>query len=272
VSGSRLAVIACRDRRLEIEYAWVGDQAPGRPVLVFLHEGLGSVSAWRDFPRRLCAALGLRGLVWSRPGYGRSTPREPGERWTPDFMHRQAREVLPALLDSLGVAAPYLLLGHSDGASIALIHAADHPGKVAALIVLAPHLFVEDISVESIEKARRAYLETDLRARLARHHADPDSAFRGWNDAWLDPAFRDWNIEAIVARIGAPVLAIQGFDDEYGTMRQVDAIAAALPGTMLLKLERCGHSPHRDRPDAVIEACEGFLAPIFENRAPARSL
>ncbi|ODT33870.1 MAG: alpha/beta hydrolase [Lautropia sp. SCN 70-15] len=272
MSAGALASIDCGGRRVDIEYAWVGAGAPEHPVLVFLHEGLGSLSAWRDFPQRLCAALGLRGLVWSRAGYGRSTPREPGERWGPDFMHRQAREDLPALLETLGVDAPYLLFGHSDGGSIALIHAALHPARVAGLIVLAPHLFVEDLSVTSIEQVRQAYLATDLRARLARHHADPDSAFWGWNDVWLDPAFRDWTIEPLIARIAAPVLAIQGVDDEYGTMRQIDAIAAALPGTMLLKLDRCGHSPHRDRPDAVVEACEGFVRPIVANRAPARSL
>jgi len=272
VSGSALAGIDSGGRRVDIEYAWVGAaDAPG-PVVVFLHEGLGSLSMWRDFPQRLCETLGLRGLVWSRAGYGLSTPRRPGERWSPDFMHRQASEALPALLEALGVDAPYLLFGHSDGASIALIHAALYPERVAGLVALAPHLFVEDVSVASIEKVRRAYLDTDLRARLARHHADPDSAFWGWNDVWLDPAFRDWNIEPLVARIDAPVLAIQGVDDEYGTMRQIDAIAEALPGTMLLKLERCGHSPHRDRPDAVIEACQGFARPIIANRAPARSL
>src|SRR5690242_14687632 len=202
-------------RSVELETAWVGVSASTLPPVVFLHEGLGSVSAWRDFPDRFCRSHALRGLVWSRYGYGRSTPKPPGERWSPDFMHRQAHEVLPALLRALQIERPWLF-GHSDGGSIALLHAARHP--VAGLVVVAPHVFVEDLSVTSIEAARVAYETTDLRARLARHHADPDSAFRGWNDIWLDPAFRDWNIEADIEPIRAPVLAVQGEDDEYGSL------------------------------------------------------
>lgn len=247
-------------RSVQIEYAWVGPDDASGPVAIFLHEGLGSLSMWRDFPARLCESLGLRGLVWSREGYGRSTPRAPGERWAPDFMHRQAREALPALRTALGLDAPCLLFGHSDGGSIALLHAASFPDRVAGAIVLAPHLFVEDLSVRSIEGTRRAYLDTDLRERLARHHADPDSAFWGWNDIWLSSSFRDWNIEAELASIRCPILAIQGEDDQYGTMAQIERIAELAPGTRLVKLPACGHSPHRDQPDAVIAACRGFLA------------
>ncbi|KDB52276.1 alpha/beta hydrolase fold protein [Sphaerotilus natans subsp. natans DSM 6575] len=250
-------------RPVQIEWARIDAPAgaPARAPLVFLHEGLGSLSLWRDFPARLCAALGRAGWVYSRPGYGRSTPRPPDKRWSPDFMHRQARELLPALLDALGVAGPCVLFGHSDGGSIALLHAAAYPERVAALVVAAPHLFVEDLTVESIRQARVAYTTTDLRARLARHHADPDSAFFGWNDIWLDPAFRDWNLETEVARITGPVLAVQGEDDEYGTMAQIERIAALRPQqpTELLKLAACGHSPHRDQPQALIEATRAFL-------------
>ena len=153
-----------------------------------------------------------------------------------------------------------MLLGHSDGGSIALLHAARF--AVAGAVVMAPHLFVEEISVRSIEAARVAYETTDLRSRLARHHADPDSAFRGWNDIWLDPAFRAWNIEAALGTIACPLLAIQGVDDEYGTMAQIDAIAERVPRTRLLKLERCGHSPHRDQPDQVIAAVFDFVAAL----------
>lgn len=255
--------IAVAGREFDIECRWVGPACAAGPVVVFLHEGLGSVSMWREFPARLCEALGVRGLVWSRPGFGRSTARPGAERWGPDFMHRQAREILPALLDALDVRAPYLLFGHSDGGSIALIHAASFADRVAGLIVLAPHILVEDISVRSIEQAREAWQETDLRDRLARHHADAESVFLRWNDIWLAPEFRHWNIEALLPSIRCPVLAIQGCDDEYGTMAQIDGIAAVLPGTRLLKLERCGHSPHRDQPEAVIEASRAFATEII---------
>lgn len=254
-----LLALTIAARSLTIEYAWVGPDDASGPVVLFLHEGLGSLSMWRDFPARLCESLGLRGLVWSREGYGRSTPRAPDERWTPEFMHRQAREAMPALRTALGLEAPCLLFGHSDGGSIALLHAASFPDQVAGAIVLAPHLFVEALSVRSIEDTRKAYLDTDLRERLARHHADPDSAFWGWNDIWLSPSFRDWNIEAELASIRCQILAIQGVDDQYGTMAQIDRIADALPATRLVKLEACGHSPHRDQPDAVIAACRAFV-------------
>ena len=260
-TNSSLVRVGTMGRDLDIEYRWTAPaEAASGPVVVFLHEGLGSVSMWRDFPDRICAALGLRGLVYSRAGYGRSSPRAPGERWQPDYMHRQAREALPAVLAALDVTAPYLLFGHSDGASIALIHAAAFPDRVAALVVLAPHIFVEEISVRSIEAARRDYLETDRFRKLARHHADVDSAFWGWIDIWLDPTFRDWNIEPLLGAIRCPVLAVQGRDDEFGTLAQIDGIAAALPGTRRLVLDECHHSPHRDQPEAVIAAMREFVA------------
>lgn len=246
-------------RALRLEYRWLSPERGPSPLLVFLHEGLGSVSMWREFPQRLCDACGVRGLLYSRPGYGASTPREPGERWSPRFMHEQAQAVLPALLAALGVREPVWLFGHSDGGSIALLYAAHAPERVHGAIVLAPHLFVEDLSVRSIAAARDAYRHTDLRQKLARHHADVDSAFYGWNDIWLAPAFRDWNIEVEVASIRAPLLAIQGEDDEYGTMRQIDRIAELAPHSTLLKLAACGHSPHRNQPGRVIEACQGLL-------------
>jgi pimeloyl-ACP methyl ester carboxylesterase len=248
--------LAWDGRTIELETAWVGERTSSIAPVVFLHEGLGSVSAWREFPDRFCRANGLRGLVWSRYGYGRSTPRPPGERWAPDFMHRQAHEVLPALLAALDIERPWLF-GHSDGGSIALLHAARHP--VAGLVVVAPHVFVEDVSVASIEVARVAYETTELRARLARHHADPDSAFRGWNDIWLDPAFRDWNIEAELATIPCPLLAAQGEDDEYGTLEQIRAIARRVPQTELLVIPRCGHSPHRDQPEVLMREAGRFI-------------
>jgi len=173
-------------------------------------------------------------------------------------MHRQAHAVLPALLDALGVREPAWFFGHSDGGSIALLFAARYPGRTAGIIAAAPHIFVEDVSVESIERTRVAYLETDLRERLARYHDDADSAFWGWNDAWLDPQFRSWSIAAEIGAIRAPVLAVQGRDDEYGTMAQVRGIAERVARCRVLELAGCGHSPHRDQPEAVIRAAVEF--------------
>jgi len=280
-----LTRIAVGAREYSLEYEWVshersalapeGTASPLPPLLVFLHEGLGSVAMWRDWPRQLCEAGGFRGLIYSRPGYGRSTPRPHAEKWPVDFMHTQARDVLPALLQELGVATagdPPWLVGHSDGASIALIHAAAFPSHVAGVIALAPHVFVEDLSIESIERTRETYLATTdtqqapLRVKLARYHDEPDSAFWGWNDIWLDPAFRSWNIEAMLPAITKPVLVVQGEDDEYGTMAQVDSIAKRVPQAEVLKLPACGHSPQRDQAQQVIKAIVEFIARHSQQR------
>lgn len=242
-----------------IEYQALGDLRAGR-CIVLLHEGLGSCSMWRDFPRQLARATDAAVLVYSRFGYGQSSP--PAAPFAPDYMHREALDVLPAVLDALGVAAP-ILLGHSDGASIALIHAGAARRPVAGLIVLAPHLFVEDISIASIAAARQAYLTGDLRQRLARHHADVDQAFWGWNNIWLAPEFRDWNIESHLPGIACPLLAVQGEDDEYGSFAQIDRLAelaSAAPRVERLKLPACRHSPHKDQPQAVLEAVRRFIA------------
>jgi len=252
----QFAQLDWRGRPLRLEFQWVGDASATAPIVVFLHEGLGSIAMWKDFPEHVCTSNGLRGLVYSRYGYGRSTPKPPDERWTPDFMRAQACEVLPALLRHLSVERPWLF-GHSDGASIALLHAAEF--DVSGIVVVAPHLFVEDMSIASIEQARVAYETTDLRERLARYHADPDSAFRGWNDIWLDPTFRDWNVEAALATITCPVLAVQGADDEYGTLAQIHAIQTRLPKTRLLVIPKCGHSPHRDQPELLATQAGGFI-------------
>ncbi len=259
---SHFAAISQDGRSVRLEYRWVGTTSAAAPLLVFLHEGLGSASMWKDFPAQLCESGGFRGLVYSRAGYGRSTPRPHGERWAPDYMHRQAHDVLPAFLAAAGIDVetdPPWLFGHSDGASIALIHAAAYPDAIAGLVVLAPHIFVEDLSIHSIEQARYAYGSSDLRKKLSRHHHDVDSAFWGWNDIWLDPAFRDWNIAALLPSISVPVLAIQGHNDEYGTMAQVDDLAAQVPQARVVKLEDCAHSPHRDQPDALITATIDFI-------------
>ena len=254
---------------LRIEHAWVNPQAQDKPLLVFLHEGLGSLSAWRDFPSRLCARLGWRGLVYSRPGHGASTLPDDLTDWAPDYLHRQALELLPALLQALEVTDPPWLLGHSDGGSIALLHAACAP--VAGVIAIAPHLFVEERSVQGIAAAREHYLHTDLPQRLARHHAEADGMFWRWNRVWLSPAFRDWNIEADVARVRAPVLAVQGVDDAYGTLEQIRRIAALCPGTRVVELPACGHAVHRDQPEALMQCCLEFARdhhPVLLDAAP----
>lgn len=253
-------------RRIRIEVQWLHPERRARPLVVFLHEGLGSVSLWRDYPRQLCEAGDFRGLVLSRYGYGRSTPRPSAEKWGVDYMHRQAREALPALFDALGIGpgrphgAPWLF-GHSDGGSIALIYAATFPEAVAGITVVAPHIIVEDLSVTSIAAARETYLspETELRSRLSRHHDDVESAFWGWNDIWLNPAFRDFDLRPLLPQLRCPVLAVQGEDDEYGTMEQIEGIQRYVPQATLLKLSRCGHSPHRDQPEALTDATVRYI-------------
>jgi pimeloyl-ACP methyl ester carboxylesterase len=244
---------------LRLEYAWIDAPNPAAPLIVFLHEGLGSLAMWRDFPARLCKAAGARGLVYSRAGYGQSTPRKADEHWPADFLQHQAEEVLPALLDALHVAEPVYLFGHSDGGSIALLFAAKYPQRTRGLVVLAPHLDVEQEAIDSIKSARETYESTDLRARLARYHADVDSAFYGWNDVWLSAAFRSFNIRDRLAAIQCPILAVQGEEDEYGTLAQIMQIKDHQAQTQLLVLPHCGHSAHRDCPDKVIAASCEFI-------------
>jgi pimeloyl-ACP methyl ester carboxylesterase len=257
-----LVEVAWGEGHVRIEHQWLGERDGRAPLMIFLHEGLGSVAMWKDFPRQLCAAIGCRGLVYSRPGYGRSTAPGANEVWDVDFMHRQAHELLPALLTALGIdiarERPWLF-GHSDGGSIALLYAARHADGVGGVIVLAPHIMVEDLSVRSIGQARNAYLETDLKARLAKYHDDPDIAFWRWNRIWLHPPFRLWSIEREIATISCPLLAVQGVNDEYGTLEQIRGIARAVAQTELLELPECGHSPHRDRPEAVMAAVTDFM-------------
>ena len=244
-------------RTVCIEHQWLNTHWCDAPLMVFLHEGLGSVAMWRDYPQQLCNALGVRGLVYSRPGYGQSTPRAVDEHWGPNFMHRQAHEVLPALLQVLQVQEAPWLFGHSDGGSIALLYATRH--ACAGVIVMAPHIMVEEVSVQSIAQAKLAYENTDLRQRLARYHQDVDSAFLGWNRIWLAPEFRSWSIEDELATITCPVLAIQGINDEYGTLAQIRNIQRHVPHTELLEINHCAHSPHRDQPQTLTQACLQFF-------------
>ncbi|HEX5612526.1 MAG TPA: alpha/beta hydrolase [Burkholderiales bacterium] len=227
------------------------------PALVFLHEGLGSIRQWRDFPQRVAQATGCAVLVYDRYGYGGSEVLAE-ERVSLGFMHDEALVSLPQILAALGIEAP-VLIGHSDGASIALIHAG--AGKpVRGLAVMAPHVFVEEMGLSSIERAREQFETTDLRERLGRYHTDPRKTFYLWNDAWLHPDFRRWNIEEYLPGIRCPVLAIQGEQDEYGTMAQLEAICSSVKGNcQKVKLARCGHSPHRDQPEATLDAIARFV-------------
>lgn len=247
-----------------LEYQWMesGIEAsdPTKPALVFLHEGLGSIRQWRDFPLRVSRATGCPALVYSRYGYGHSDVLEEPRR-SVRFMHEEALEVLPAVLAETGIRAP-ILVGHSDGASIALIHTgAGHP--VRGLALMAPHVFVEEVCIRSIEQAKRDFETTDLPQRLGKYHRDPRRSFYLWNDVWLDPEFLDWNIEEYLPGISCPVLAIQGRDDQYGTMAQLRAIALKVKGPCeLVELEHCGHSAFRDQPEATLEAVSRFVAGI----------
>lgn len=251
--------------RLYIEYQFVGSDDPAAPLMIFLHEGLGSVAMWKDWPQQLCARAGLRGLVYSRYGYGRSTPRPAHELWAPDYMLIQARDDLPALLRALRLDDERpLLFGHSDGGTIALLYAALYPERTRGIAIAAPHIFVEDRTIEAIAEVRDLYDSTGLRDRLGRYHSDPDSAFWAWNRAWLNPPFRDWDIRATIASIRCPVLAIQGEGDEYASLEQITGIRDVVAHTECIALPDCGHSPHKDQPEALERAIQAWLNRIPE--------
>ncbi|GAA0488083.1 alpha/beta hydrolase [Streptomyces sp. NPDC046215] len=240
-----------------VEYT-VLDGDPAAAPLVFLHEGLGCVAMWRRFPARLAAVTGRRALVFSRHGYGGSGPARLPR--SPRYLHEEAQEVLPELLDRLGMRRP-VLVGHSDGASIALLHAAAHP--VEAAVAMAPHLFVEKETLQGIEAARTSYDAGILARELAFYHQDPRTVFDSWSRVWLSPGFRDWNIEDDLATVTAPVLLVQGDRDQYGTTAHLDAAERAVSGPVRrLEPAGCGHTPHLERPDDVIEAVRTFLAEL----------
>lgn len=238
------------------------DSAPADPTLVLLHEGLGCVDLWRDFPDRLAEATGLRVLLYSRGGYGRSDPVTLPR--SPDYMHYEAQQILPEVLDATELER-FILVGHSDGGSIALIHAGtEHLAKlrrqVQGLILLAPHVFNEAMCITSIQQAGKLYRETNLRQRLAFYHKDVDNAFWGWHDAWLTSAFKDWNIESFLVNIKAPVLLIQGEDDQYGSLAQVASIQRQVPAMVQrLILPHCGHAPHQDQSELVLNSMSNFI-------------
>jgi pimeloyl-ACP methyl ester carboxylesterase len=242
---------------VRLEAVWVGPPCRSGSALVFLHEGLGSITQWRDTPSAIADATGLPALVYARQGYGRSSPTSVPRPLA--YMHDEAAR-LPRVLAAAGIDTP-ALIGHSDGASIAIVAAGTHAVQPRALVLIAPHVFVEDLSLASIHRAAVEYRTGDLRDRLARHHADVDGAFWGWNRAWLDPDFRRWNLEAFLASIMAPTLIVQGSADEYGTLAQVDAIARQLGGPHeTVIVEGAGHAPHRSHPTEVHAAIASFIA------------
>jgi pimeloyl-ACP methyl ester carboxylesterase len=230
---------------------------PGDPAaapLLLLHEGLGSVGLWRSFPLALAAETGRRTVVYSRYGHGYSDP--PPKARTPAFMDEEAVDVVPELIDLLGLGVP-LLIGHSDGATIALIYAAHNVAR--GVVALAPHVFIEEVNLQGLRRAREAYAGGDLRERMARRHRDPDAAFHGWNDVWLDRSFRDWDIRGLLHRISCPLLLIQGEHDQYGTMAQLDAIEASVRGSVTRVQLDCGHAPQLERPQETLDAVARFV-------------
>ena len=253
---------------LRLEYRMIGPHPDEAPTIVMLHEGLGCVGLWGDFPDKLAATTGAGVFVYSRAGYGRSSPVALPRPLT--FMHEEAREVLPRLLTAIGFRRG-LLLGHSDGASIAALYAGsveDH--RVRGLVLMAPHFFTEDMGIAEIARAREAYASTDLRAKLARWHADVDNAFRGWNDAWLDPEFRQWDITEMLAYVRVPILIVQGEDDQYGTLRQIEGAREECycPVEVAL-LPRTRHAPHREAPEATLAAVAAFAGRLLRDHQEA---
>jgi pimeloyl-ACP methyl ester carboxylesterase len=242
-----------------LEYERIDAGRANSHTIVMLHDGLGSISLWKDFPQQLGQTTRSNIVVYSRLGYGKSSPVK--ESRAVSYMHHEALVVLPQLLDALGIEKP-ILFGHSDGGSIALIHAGGSGCSLSGVITMAPHVFVEDLSVSNIAAAKMAYETTNLREKLARHHDDVDGVFWGWNDIWLTPAFRQWNIEEYLPRIACPILAIQGHEDEFGTMEQIRRIERGAPRVEALGLADCRHSPHRDQPQRVLEAVGRWLSTV----------
>jgi len=258
----------------ERQEAWQSGEAlpsenvtqPGKEcTLVMLHGGLGSIGIWKDLPQRLAQNTGCGVLAYDRYGNGRSQPLE--EKRPVSYMHHEGEVVLPELLEKLGIEKP-VLIGHSDGGSIAIVYAGKFPDHVRGLILLAPHVFVEEMSLQGALNAKAEYQTGDLRQKLAKYHADVDATFWGWNEIWLDPRFRSWNLESYLSQIRCPVLMIQGEQDEYGTVAQLDAIRARVPQSEVLWLPDCGHSPDRDAPEKVLARMKEFIEKLERTSDP----
>lgn len=244
----------------QLEWAAFGPQPGAQPVIVLLHEGLGAAALWRDFPEHLAGRSSRPVFAYSRAGYGRSDPAELPRPL--DYMTREALGPLKDVLRALPAPGGYILCGHSDGATIAAVYAgraADE--KLKGVVLMAPHFFTEPAGLAEIAAARKAFETTNLKERMAKYHADPEGAFRGWNDAWLDPKFKAWNVEDALDAVKTPVLALQGREDQYGTLAQIEAVKRRCPGPVeLLVLEDCRHSPHLDQAEAVLDAVSAFAA------------
>lgn len=251
----------------DLEYRMIGPAPDAAPTIVMLHEGLGSVGLWGDFPEQLQAATGAGVFAYSRAGYGASTPVKLPRPL--DYMHIEARNVLPELLDAIGIRRG-LLVGHSDGASIAAIYAGSHQDhRLQGIALIAPHFIVEDISVKSIAEIKTTYETTNLKEKLARWHKDVDNAFYGWNGAWLDPKFRDWDISDYLAYIRVPIAILQGASDQYGTLRQVEiAKEECYCPVDVTVIAGAGHSPHREAPEATLKAIADFAAAALRTDQP----
>lgn len=247
---------------VQLELEWISSELTAAPLIIFLHEGLGSVHMWEDWPSRLCKATGCRGLVYSRYGYGRSSPRPSDQTWPVDYLEDEARAGLPALMKALNIDVVRdrpILFGHSDGGSIALLYAAAFPESLAGIIVVAPHVFAEEIGLTRIKYLQQAYTTGPLRDKLAGFHTDPDAVFWGWSNRWLAPDFRAWNITFLLAGISCPTLAVQGAQDQYGGMGHLYEIQRHVPECELVVLEDCRHVPHQEQPEALVKTVGRFL-------------
>jgi pimeloyl-ACP methyl ester carboxylesterase len=253
---------------LVVEYQWLNEASRDAPVAVFLHEGLGSLDMWGDWPQKLCDRLNFRGLVYSRPGYGRSTPYFDGRRWPVDYHVEQVSNILPNLLDAAGVTESerqeMWVIGHSDGATIALLYAAMFPNDVGHVVSIGPHIFVEDLTIDGVIAAGRAYSTTPLRDRLSRYHDDVDAVFYGWHDTWSSRVFQaKWNIVDQLAQIRAPLLLVQGSNDTYGSMSQIHAISGEIPHAKILAIPNCDHWPHREATNILNDGIAQFALGKF---------
>lgn len=259
------ATIAFEQQQIEIHLQWIAHERRDAPLVVFLHEGLGSLEMWEAWPHRFCEAIGARGLIFSRYGYGKSTARPEGEPWPLDYLEREAREALPALFASLGIDPRIdkpILFGHSDGGTIALLYAAAFPDAVAAVIAVAPHVMVEEVGVHRIEYLRQGYDDSAFQRKLKLFHSAADAVFRGWSDVWLSPTFRDWNISQVLPKIQCPVFALQGAQDQYGTLDQVRIVHSLVQRARLKILDECRHVPHQDQPQILISEIASFLGAL----------